>query len=311
MVALHWKDVTKGAACMVADTRRMPGVFAEFQPWRGCVPARHCADFLGQLYDSRFFKTAEYPATDYHAATDYPMPSEEIFEWIALLEAVLAARDTFVMMDLGAGYGRWSVAAACAIRRRRPELKYHLVAVEAEPTHFAWLKQHFRTNGINPDMHTLIEAAVNGSGEPAPFTVGHPQEWYGQAIVPEGSGFGNWPEARVVRVNAVTLPQLLTAVHRCDLIHMDIQGAELECIESSIDELTVKTRRVHVATHSVQIDERLERIFTGADWQGLALYGCGSHAETPFGQVPFQDGIQYWLNPLLGDQAVSTSQKHF
>jgi FkbM family methyltransferase len=283
---------------MVADTPRMPDVFAEFLPWRGCVPARHCADFLGQLHDTRFAMGPEGPARDYHAVTNYPLPSEETFEWIALLEAVLAARDRFVMMELGAGYGRWSVAAACAIRRRRPELKYRLVAVEPEPTHFTWLKQHFLTNGIDPDLHTLIEAVVNRSGESTSFTVGHPQEWYGQAIVPEGSGFGNWPEARIVNVKAVTIRQLLAPVPHCDLIDMDIQGTELECIESSIEELTVKARRVHVATHSAWIDDRLEQVFAG--WQCLASYHCGSRAETPFGELLFQDGIQYWLNPRPG-----------
>ena len=36
----------------------------------------------------------------------------EYFEWLDLLHAVQDARDRFVMVELGAGYGRWAVRAA-------------------------------------------------------------------------------------------------------------------------------------------------------------------------------------------------------
>jgi hypothetical protein len=82
------------------------------------------------------------------------------------------------MLELGAGVGRWTVHAAAAIRRYRPELKYRLVAVEAEPTHFRWLSQHARANGLHCWSHTgscrLVEAAVSGATGREPFYVGDP-----------------------------------------------------------------------------------------------------------------------------------------
>ena len=39
----------------------------------------------------------------------YPDFCEEYFEWIDVLESVLAADQQFVMIELGAGYGRWLV----------------------------------------------------------------------------------------------------------------------------------------------------------------------------------------------------------
>src|SRR5437868_15490080 len=38
--------------------------------------------------------------------------SEEAIEWTSLCAAIDAADKRFTMVDLGAGYGRWSVAAA-------------------------------------------------------------------------------------------------------------------------------------------------------------------------------------------------------
>ena len=45
----------------------------------------------------------------------YPTFSEEYFEWIDILESVIATDQQFVMIELGAGYGRWLVIAAVAV----------------------------------------------------------------------------------------------------------------------------------------------------------------------------------------------------
>jgi hypothetical protein len=51
--------------------------------------------------------------------------------------------------------------------------------VEAEPTHFQWMLQHFRDNGLDPADHDLIEAAVSErSGAPG-FTSARPQAGMG------------------------------------------------------------------------------------------------------------------------------------
>ena len=45
----------------------------------------------------------------------YPRFDEEYFEWVDILEAVDQAAETFVMIELGAGYGRWCARAAAAV----------------------------------------------------------------------------------------------------------------------------------------------------------------------------------------------------
>ena len=67
------------------------------------------------------------------------------------------------MMELGAGYGLWSIRAAKAVQQRRG-IPFKIVAVEAEPHHFSWLNATFADNGLNPADHRLIEAAVSDRG---------------------------------------------------------------------------------------------------------------------------------------------------
>ena len=87
--------------------------------------------------------------------------NEEYFEWIDLLRAVAEPRDSFTMLELGAGWGRWLVDAWSALRLSNKEnLAIKLIGVEAEPQHFVWMQQHFRSNGLDPYQHRLIEAAV-------------------------------------------------------------------------------------------------------------------------------------------------------
>ena len=91
-----------------------------------------------------------------------PVPGDfhaETIEWIGLLKSVGSARGQYVAMELGAGFGPWIVAGGVAARRRG--IKHiRLCAVEGDPQHFRFLRQHFSDNGFEPDQHALFEAAV-------------------------------------------------------------------------------------------------------------------------------------------------------
>jgi FkbM family methyltransferase len=279
-----------------------PPIFDEFTQWRGTPPSGHQANFLGQFTRPAF--NSDIVPSDGPVAGKFPrIDQEEIFEWITLLEAVLEAKDTFTMAELGAGFGRWLVAGACAIRQRRPDLAIRLIGVEAEPTHFGWMKEHLRDNGINPDNHRLIQAAATSDGRPVHFTFGHPAEWYGQSIIEPGVAFGDWPQATVSEAASTTIRRILRGFDYVDLIDMDIQGAELECVNADIDCLTKRVRRVFVATHSGAIHDETQKIFTGAGWRSVALYPPGTRALTEFGLIDFQDGVQHWGNPKLSPSA--------
>jgi FkbM family methyltransferase len=293
----------------MAITHAEHPVFREFDRYTGEVEPGFRINFLGQRTNPAFgapsdaFRQWLRPGQDVSeaSAAEYPPVSEESFEWIAVLEAVLEAHATFTMLELGAGYGRWMVAAVCAARQKLPDLTCKLIGVEAEPTHFGYMRQHFLDNGVDPREHTLIEAAVNATGKPVTFIVGHSEEWYGQSIMQQGSVISDYPTARIIRVPAVRLVDLLKPHKYVDIIDADIQGTELEVITSSITAMTKKVRRAYISTHSAAIHTEVAQAFTTAGWKPRALHGWTGEKEeeTKFGPISFVDGIQYWLNPHI------------
>jgi hypothetical protein len=110
-----------------------------------------------------------------------PALGEETFEWLALLQSILDAKARFVMVEAGAGFGRWLVTAACALRQRRPALSFFFVGIEAEPAYFHWMSRHFLNNGIDPSDHRLVHGAVaahNGDAQLIVGMEGTASEWY-------------------------------------------------------------------------------------------------------------------------------------
>jgi FkbM family methyltransferase len=224
----------------------------------------------------------------------YPAFNEEYFEWIDVLESVIAADRQFVMIELGAGYGRWLVIAAIAICKYHGDLPMKLIGVEAEPTHLRWMKDHFRDNGLDPEQHRLIEAAIDEKEGEVCFWIGDADAWYGQAIA-----HGMQASERIQWVKAITLNQVLDALDHVDLIDLDIQGAELVVLRSAIGELDKKVKRVHIGTHSHDIEYGLRELFRQHNWYKANDYCLGSREITPWGEIEFGDGVQTWINPRL------------
>jgi FkbM family methyltransferase len=222
----------------------------------------------------------------------------ELTEWEATLDAIEDANGRLTMIELGAGFGRWTVNAAVAVRRYRPNLKHRFIAVEAEPTHYHWLKQHTRANGLRRWSRAgtckLLQAAVSRETGREHFFFGNPLDWYGQALVrPENEG----ADAPVTEVRTVTLSSLLRPLKRVDLIDLDVQGVELEVLAEAATMLG-PVRRIHVETHSHEIDEKLPDVIKHAagSWQQEIAIPLGARRPTPLGEAYYVGGVQLWRN---------------
>ena len=223
----------------------------------------------------------------------------ELTEWQAVLDAIEDATRRLTMLEVGAGFGRWTVNAAAALRAYRPDLKHRFIAVEAEPTHYRWLEQHTRGNGLRRWSRAgsckLIRAAVSSHAGRDTFYFGNPAEWYGQVLVrPENQG----ADAPVTEVRTVTLSSLLEPLDRIDLLDLDIQGTELEVLTEAAPALA-NVGRIHVETHFDEIDVRLPAVFQQAagDWQQEVAIPLGARRNTPLGGADYTEGgVQLWRN---------------
>ena len=299
---------------MLPAVRRHHEVFYGFKPFSGEEQPRCEVDFLGCKIRHEFWPAFRHTGIPERT---YPPFNEQYFEWISVLESVVQARENYTMIELGAGFGRWMVRAAVAMRQLGG-LPCHFLAVEPEPLHFSWIPLHFQDNGIDPGPHKFVNAAVSDRTGDSDFYVGMPSqaepvaaEWYGQALVkpyeiPSDSNPGQYlgfpmvtlqSGYKMIKVRTISLVELLGDVPQVDLLDLDIQEAELKVISSAIEDVTAKVKRLHIGTHTHEIEAGLRALLPAFGWECIADYPCLSESCTPWGSISFNDGVQSWLNP--------------
>ncbi len=243
------------------------------------------------------------------------LKNQGVFEWLDICETVDLAKDQYTFVELGAGFGRWSVIAY-GIAALLRSLKCNLILVEAEPTHVLWAKEHLTMNNIPRESYKLFSGAVDRCSGYVWFAEGKPSAWYGQSIIENqsrpimkarikkflqrygyASGVSIWEGHQPVR--SYSLSRILKSAKQVDLIHMDIQGKEYEVLEAALAEVTRKVRRVHIGTHSNLIEKNLRELMNSAGWQNIRDYERDQTQSTPFGPMFFDEGIQTWMNPKL------------
>ena len=161
--------------------------------WSGLEEPGIRVNFLGVKTRDYMDQLERHPKTPRLIAgslttTCLPDFDEEYFQWVDLVEAVSLAQGRFTMMELGAGFGRWLVNAAAVLQMMNGN-PYRLIGVEAEPTHYQWLKKHIQDNDLDANSCELIQGAIDAENGSARFVVGRPSRWYGQSLWP--------PETRI------------------------------------------------------------------------------------------------------------------
>lgn len=193
-------------------------------------------------------------------------------EYVALATAVLnrSAPDRFCLLELGAGWGPWIVAAG-VVSRRLGIRDVRLVAVEANAKHIAHISEHLARNGLErlPGVFVRHGAAWTEDGS---LTFGSTDNNvdYGAAVARDDGDRdyrGHFTDATVVE--AFSLETIGKGLGRVDLLHCDIQGAELDVIPSAIDFLTSKVSYLYVATHGPRVFGDLIEFFFRRRWQLL------------------------------------------
>ena len=322
------------------DIENLSSTFHGLAPWVGEVPQGNRINFLGVLTSLEYFSDPDAHFDDvdrvragsYQASTRLPelTDGEGYFEWIDLLEAVRAARERFVMVELGGGYGSRSVDAHAALSRLNP-LPELFVVVEAMAQHIAWARTHFSANGLTPDAHWFVKRpgrCVRSAGVVCPCircllqrceidgptrrrvfdaitSEGH-LEAVARNLVIDGRMGLALPVAgeagatmEVEFVSAIRLATVLAPLPVVDLLDVDIQFAEESVIPDAIEDIERKVKRIHIGTHAPPIHEMLQKLLRERGWQIVFSYLPYATFDTPRGRFETKDGILSAVNPAL------------
>jgi FkbM family methyltransferase len=273
-------------------------VVAAFAPYQGEGTPGFFTDFLGV---KTRLSSVPVPREWDGKVFGYPVRHgtfHDFAEWVGCLRSVLEARDSFVAVELGAGWGPWIVTAGEAARQRGiRDIK--LAGVEGSKQHVSFMRQHLIDNGFDPDAHFIFEGVVGPRDGTARFPVVNDAfaEW-GHA-----ADFSKARSAQTEEVPCIALNTLLERYPRVDFLHVDIQGSEHAVLRASRRLLQRKVRRIVIGTHRRQIEDHLFQLFTPMGWHLEEEAACVYTVKD--GQHYLKkDGYQTWRNPRLKRNAL-------
>jgi hypothetical protein len=326
----HWDSVAKFRESLLsspefmsiknpADLSTYPGYRAEdlvvFDQFRG-APLEPSPGFVTDFHGSRARISSLWDGVQHldGVVLSKPIPGDyhaETAEWLGVLKAVLSCHGTFTAMELGAGIGPWLVASNAAARLRGVT-DIRLLGVEGDPGRFALMEQNFWDNGIDPHQHVLICGGVAiGSGRAKWPRFADPRNAAGRPVrrLQDNEGLDerdlDYLEGLVdelIDVDLIAFDELLDYERLWDLVHLDVQGTEVELCAACLEKLSKRVRYLVVGTHSRKLDGDLLNLMFQAGWilehEKPTRFIFNRQLRT-LERMTSADGIQVWRNPNL------------
>ena len=240
-------------------------------------------------------------------SADLPIPSDgyrsEAEEYVGLAIALAGAQETFTVVEVGAGWAPWAVmGAVCA---RRAGKKPRCIAVEADPTKADWAAQHARDNDLSEDEFRLVRAACWHSEGTLRFPLLDADDM-GGAVTDQSEVTMDYRGAHFphVDVPAVSLFSLIDDPIPTDLLHIDLQGMELEVLLPTLDAIEQHVRFLAVGTHDRYVEGTLQHTLLAREWALLmespstAIF---DGVKPTLAGFTVQDGNQFYANSRFRD----------
>lgn len=236
-----------------------------------------------------------------------PLPSNwhaDIAEFGAVFRAIELSGPRFRMVELGCGWGCWMNISGVVAKRQGKQV--HVTGVEGDVHHVGFARESLATNGFAPGEYTLC----HGIATARPGTALFPNHnaagthWGEKPLfdLSPSEAAKHLADGRYIELPQVPLGDLASRLERIDLLHIDIQGGELDLVAQSMETLSQSVAYMMIGTHSRTIEGELIRMLTKAGWildiERPAVLDIRRPMDV---QV---DGVQGWLNPTLFSVAV-------
>jgi FkbM family methyltransferase len=243
--------------------------------------------------------------------------NEEYFEWIDILMSIKDSNNgSYHFVELGSGFGRWGVRAIINARYNKNINNFYVEFAEAEPHHVKMNLEHCKINNIN--NFKLYDGLVSDHNGEDLFYINQPNgniedisiKWWGQAKVHDyekiTKEIGTYQNKIVyllasgyqaISVKTYDIEEISNSWKLVDLVDLDVQGEEFLILNRSIKNFNNKVKRIHIGTHSVDVEKKIFKLLKDNKWINVRNYSCLKVNNTIFGDIDFTDGVQSWINP--------------
>ena len=262
----------------------------------------HVTNFLGVKIPPKIF-----PETlQGREGTVEPLPipanwHADIAEWAAALRSVDLAKGAFRAVEVGCGWACWLNNTGAAARGR--ELKIDLVGIEGDEEHVRWAMEILRSNGFQPDEFRIVHGIASPRRGKALFPIAEDSgaAWGSEPIfdAPEEKMKEAEKSGRYRVLEAIPIDDLVSD-QPIDLLHIDIQGGEVDFVKENLPVINRLVRYLVIGTHSRQIEGALMTILREAGWtleieRPAILSPLSNFTDGPV--TASVDGVQGWRAP--------------
>jgi Methyltransferase FkbM domain len=274
------------------------GTISKYTKVKNSPSSSHVTNFLGVKIRPEFFPNIL--AERVGIVEPVPIPANwhaDIAEWASCLRSVDLADDQFVMLELGCGWGCWMNNLGVAAKSSGKKIK--LYGIEADQEHLGFARSSLNDNGITKSEYVLSHGIAGKRGSIALFpSIESGINWGGTAIFnPNAEQLRQATNSgKYVRMPVVDIPALMKDEKKLDLLHVDIQGAELGLLTELFEFLCSKVRYIFIGTHSKQIEGGLFDLFTSNSTWKLELERPAIFTIVDGHPVVQVDGVQAWRN---------------
>jgi FkbM family methyltransferase len=283
-----------------------PDDVALFETWRTDVS--NLTAQPGELLDWLGCRTAlahhswlNHPQNTGLVIADIPVPDDQVhaeaIEYFALITSLNKAdKRSFCVMELGASYAPWSVAA-CVVANRVGFQSVHGVAVEANAGTLPNIHEHVGRNNLKAKgiRFDVLHGAVSTTSEPLFFpTVDTASDNGAQATKSPGNSDYRGVNQQYAEVPGLTLKNLAASTSRVDFLHMDLQGAEEELFLND-EFLAVLSEKVGVLMLATQ-----SRLVEGLALRERPTTFKPNERTLDVNGWTLRDGAQVWTNLTIG-----------
>lgn len=253
-----------------------------------------------------------------------PIPTDgyrsEADEYAALALSLVNERDEYRVIEVGAGWAPWAVMGTTLAKRMGK--RAHGIAVEADGLRSRWAAQHAADNGLDVTVIDPDRGDVSGQlrAEATSMAVVRAAAWHekttlrfpviddldmGGAVNP-----GDHPtmDNRGAHFNYVSVPTVtldeIIGDEIIDLLHIDLQGFELDVILPALELIESRVRFLAVGTHNRYVEGMLQHTLMPREWALIlespctAIYDGVKPTLTGF---TVQDGNQVYANSRFRD----------